>query len=160
MRFDVLELPPGKARIALCPCPGQWGPLAGDLERLRDLGAVDLVTLIEDHEFALLGVTSMAAQVAASGIRWWHLPIRDMGVPDANFEARWQIAGGELGKLLENGRSIAVHCRGGLGRTGIVAARLLVERGMAPAQAIAHVRETRPGSIETKAQEDFVLGCG
>jgi ADP-ribosyl-[dinitrogen reductase] hydrolase len=159
-KFDALELPHGRARIALCPCPGQSGQLAKDLQRLRDWGAMDLVTLIEDHELALLGVTSMAIQVEATGMRWWHLPIRDMGTPDAGFETRWQAAGDELGKVLESGCSIAVHCRGGMGRTGTVAARLLVELGMAPAQAIEHVRAARPGSIETKEQELFVLECG
>ncbi len=158
-KFDALELPHTRARIALCPCPGQSGQLTKDLNRLRDWGAKDLVTLIEDHEFVLLGVTSLVTQVEAAGMRWWHLPIRDMGVPDAGFEARWQTAGSELGKLLADGCSIAVHCRGGKGRTGTVAARLLIELGMAPMRAIEHVRAARPGSIETKEQELFLLGC-
>ena len=53
---------------------------------------------------------------------------------------------------------LLVHCRGGLGRAGTIAARLLVELGMEPKQAIASVRAVRPGAIETSDQEDFVLG--
>jgi len=52
---------------------------------------------------------------------------------------------------------VMVHCRGGFGRTGTVAARLLVERGLDPAAAMALVRHTRPGSIETSEQELYVL---
>ena len=51
-----------------------------------------------------------------------------------------------------------VHCRGGLGRAGTIAARLLVECGWPAAKAIAAVREVRPGAIETRAQEKYVLG--
>ena len=51
-----------------------------------------------------------------------------------------------------------IHCRAGLGRSGMIAARLLVERGMAPEQAIIEVRAARPGAIETEAQERWI-GC-
>jgi ADP-ribosyl-[dinitrogen reductase] hydrolase len=50
-----------------------------------------------------------------------------------------------------------MHCYAGLGRTGTIAARLLVEHGMRPDVAIAQVRKIRPGSIETLEQEDYVL---
>jgi len=115
-----------------------------------------MVTLIEDHEFELLGVTSLREEVEALDMRWWHLPIRDMDTPDADFEIRWRKTGGELRSLLGDGFSVALHCRGGKGRTGTIAARLLVELGSAPALAIERVRAARPGSIETTAQEKFV----
>ena len=158
-KIDSLTLPDSQARIALCPCPGQSAPLTSDLQRLCDWGARGLVTLLEDHEFELLGITSLSKEVDALGMRWWHLPIRDMETPDADFEIRWQQAGQELRSLLGEGLSIALHCRGGLGRTGTIAARLLVELGSAPATAIERVRAVRPGSIETRAQESFVHAC-
>jgi len=46
----------------------------------------------------------------------------------------------------------------GLGRTGMAAALLLVERGIAPEDAIAAVRRARPGAIETRGQETLVRG--
>ena len=58
------------------------------------------------------------------------------------------------------GCDVLVHCRGGLGRAGTIAARLLVELGMEPETAIASVRAVRPGAIETSDQEKFVLGIG
>lgn len=157
--IDSLTLPHSKARIGLCAYPGQSGSLLNDLRQLRHWGARGLVTLIEEHELELLGVTSMATQVEAVGMRWWHLPIRDMDTPDADFERRWRESGRELRFLLNDGLPIALHCRGGKGRTGTVAARLLVELGTPPAQAIARVRSARPGSIETREQEKFVHAC-
>jgi ADP-ribosyl-[dinitrogen reductase] hydrolase len=49
-----------------------------------------------------------------------------------------------------------VHCRGGLGRAGTVAACLLIEFGTSPAEAITLVQTQRPGAIETMAQENYV----
>jgi len=50
-----------------------------------------------------------------------------------------------------------VHCKGGLGRAGMVAALLLIETGDPPGAAIRKVRAVRPGAIETPAQERYVL---
>jgi ADP-ribosyl-[dinitrogen reductase] hydrolase len=69
----------------------------------------------------------------------------------------WESAGKELRSMLGNGLDVLLHCRGGLGRAGTIAARLLVELGVEPLTAIAKVREVRPGAIETRDQEQFVL---
>lgn len=157
-RFDSLPIAATGARIGLCPCPGRGGALADHLDRLHAWGARGLVTLLEDRELVALGVQAMAGEVEARGMRWWHLPIRDMHAPDAGFEARWRAVGPSLRCLLGAGQAVALHCHGGLGRTGTVAARLLVDSGETPAAAIARVRATRPGSIETAEQKEYVLG--
>jgi ADP-ribosyl-[dinitrogen reductase] hydrolase len=89
---------------------------------------------------------------------WFHLPIVDGWTPDEVFERRWEIAGAELRALLRGGRNVLVHCRGGLGRSGTIAARLLIELGMEPMTAITRVRAARPGAIETSQQEKYALG--
>ena len=38
--------------------------------------------------------------------------------------------------ILRRGSDVLVHCRGGLGRAGTIAARLLIELGMKPETAI------------------------
>ena len=50
----------------------------------------------------------------------------------------------------------SVTAPGGLGRTGMIAARILVEMGLSAELAIKSVREARPGTIETAAQEAYV----
>jgi ADP-ribosyl-[dinitrogen reductase] hydrolase len=58
---------------------------------------------------------------------------------------------------LNHGHAVALHCWAGLGRAGTVAARILMEReGMSADEAIAYVRQARPGSIETAAQVDYL----
>jgi hypothetical protein len=167
LRID--ELGAGAAgRIGLCICPGKRGDSLKGARWQRDL-ALDLavvqrwrpdavLTLIEDHEFALLGVALLGPQLLAMGISWHHLPIVDMQPPDARFEAAWRQLGPVLRSCLGAGGRLLVHCRGGLGRAGTVAARLLVEQGLPAAEAIARVRLARPGAIETGAQVGHLLG--
>ena len=59
--------------------------------------------------------------------------------------------------MLKNGQGIVVHCRGGLGRTGLIAAQLLIELGEMPSKALERVRAARPGAVETRQQEKYVL---
>jgi protein-tyrosine phosphatase len=131
--------------------------LALDLDRIRDWGAAAVVTLLEPKELTLLRVEGLGREVLLRNMRWFHLPIVDVSIPDEQFEQEWDIAGEELRSILRRGLDVLVHCRGGLGRAGRIAARLLIELGMEPTKAIARVRAVRPGAIETRDQEQFVL---
>lgn len=82
-----------------------------------------------------------------------------MGVPDETFETRWTYGGHRLRRRLARGERVVLHCMGGLGRTGTLAARLLVEFGVPPEDAIGRVREARPGAIENVGQEEYVRRC-
>ena len=64
-----------------------------------------------------------------------------------------------LEPVLAAGGRVLVHCVGGLGRSGTIAACLLRSRGVSAEEAIAMVRAARsPRAIETHAQEAFVRG--
>lgn len=87
---------------------------------------------------------------------WLHLPIADVTAPGAEWDAAWLAVRGRVHAELDRGGRVLVHCKGGLGRAGTVAARILIERGMAPEAAIRAVRQARPGAIERAAQELYV----
>ena len=148
----------GRVGITFCPgkhdaqaVSGYWArDLSLDLETIRGWGAAAVVTLVESKELDLLRVPQLGDEVVRRGMLWFHLPIVDV----------WQVAGHELRALIRNGRDVLVHCRGGLGRAGTIASKLLIEFGMEPAMAIRKVRTARPGAIETNEQEQYVLGLG
>jgi len=166
LRIDEVDV--GSGKLGLTFCPGKYHPcghsgnwardLDADLERIRAWGAKIVVTAMEEHELLDCRVPSIGAAVEALGIDWHHLPIVDGGVPDQRAEARWRYTGARLQRLLDAGGRAVIHCLGGLGRTGTLAARLLVERGLEPGTAIDCVRAARPGAIETAAQERHVRG--
>ena len=79
------------------------------------------------------------------------------GAIGEGFEIRWQQAGPVLRGLLEDGGVVVLHCMAGLGRTGTVAARLVVDMGLSPAEAVQQVRSARPGAIQSHQQLRYVL---
>ncbi len=159
-------MPVGNGHLGLTLCPGKKGDsvfgagwdrdLDIDLDVIKAWGAQAVVTLIEDSEFELLSVTGLGGAIRARGIEWHHFPIRDLDVPTAKAMAHWRELSPRLHRILENGGRVLVHCRGGLGRAGTIAALLLVERGRPASEAITLVRTARPGSVETRVQERFV----
>lgn len=124
---------------------------------MREFGAVGLVSLMQGRELALLGVDALPQHLERAGLWWKHLPITDMGVPDPPFETRWMREGESIRNALQRGENIVIHCWAGLGRTGTIAARLLIEFGLEPEAAILRVRHVRPGSIQTRPQERYVM---
>jgi ADP-ribosyl-[dinitrogen reductase] hydrolase len=170
LQIAVVTAGSGFGRIGITLCPGKYDPhgmsrawdrdLARGLDMIRDWGAAAIVTLLEPKELTLLRVERLGEQVLRRNMLWFHLPIVDVSIPDGRFEEEWDTAGEELRSILRSGSDVLVHCRGGLGRAGTIAARLLVELGVEPATAIASVRAVRPGAIETSDQEEFVLGIG
>lgn len=153
-----------EGRLGLTLCPGKkdegrgWDRnLEDDLRVIRNWGASTVISLIEPHEFALLQVPELSDTAIRMGMCWIHLPIRDVDVPDERFEHGWLAVGQDIHQCIDAGERLLIHCRGGLGRTGLVAARILVERGCLPRDAVHRVRAVRPGAIETFAQEQYVI---
>jgi len=167
LQIASVQLADGVGRVGVTFCPGkvQPGAMSGswdrdlglDLDAIADWGAVAVVTLVEEHELVTLKVTAMGHEVRARHMDWFHLPIPDVSVPDAAFEQRWAVVAPDLMHRLRSGFSVLVHCKGGLGRAGTVAARLLIGMGIAPEAAVKSVRAARPGAIETSAQLAHVL---
>ena len=167
LRIATLTLPCGGS-IGMTICLGKCAPnsvgghawardLSIDLEAVRVWGAEVVVTLMENWELSQYGVSELGLAVEGLGMRWLHLPIVDGAAPTESWDEAWSsVHGKELHRLLDAGGAILVHCLGGRGRTGTVAARLLIERGMEPDLAIQQVREVREGAVETLEQETYL----
>lgn len=157
---------PTGGSIGVTFCPGKCGPslfgpmwkrdLEADLDVIQRWGARIVLTLVEAFELTALEVVALGERVQARAMRWLHLPIVDVGVPSAAFEKQWQEELPALLSTLQQGGKVLVHCKGGLGRAGMVAALLLVELGERPEVAMRKVRLVRPGAIQTSAQEAYV----
>ena len=106
---------------------------------------------MEMRELELLRVPDLGERVSRAGLRWWHL----LGVDGAIPNRRSEHACNRAGEILDR-RLMAVHGRGGLGRTGIVAARLLVEFGEEAESAPLRVRRAWAGTVENWIQEECV----
>ncbi len=157
LRVDWIEHPLGE-RLGLTLCPGR-ADRQRDLEAdLADLveqeSASHLLCLLPQAELEAVGVAALPARARAHGLEVRQHPIRDQGVPDPG-ELRQTLDW--LSAAAQAGGRVVVHCLGGLGRSGLVAACALIDAGLEPTEAIAVVRSSRdPRAVESREQEDFV----
>ena len=162
LQIAEVRAAPAHGRIGITFCPGKHDRAAAtgawardldlDLDAISQWGARMVLTLVEPAELVSLKVPGLGEAVQARGMQWLHLPIADYGVPSEAFEQQWATAGRQVRRLLRDGGDVLVHCKGGMGRAGMMAARLLVELGLPADEAIRAVRRVRQGAIETPSQ--------
>lgn len=154
-------------RLGMTFAPGMWAgtvhgrwerDLASDMQELEEKhGTNVLVSLMEEHEYHGYRIPEFLERDRLGGIEILRFAIKDMGVPQEAESERFEAFVQDILQRLEQGQNVVVHCRGGLGRTGTVAACVLVALGNYSAdEAIAAVRATRKGTVQTREQEDFV----
>lgn len=157
----------------LLACEYPWtpkNPLTPKLDDLLRAGVRTLIDLTEDGELSpyvpVLAARAALLGIPAAAVEYHRFPIRDRSIPESVDYMSQVFA--VLHDNERRGRISAVHCRGGIGRTGMVIGCWLVESGVAKdgGEALAIIaREWRtvekctryPHSPETGAQFEYVL---
>jgi len=162
--IDTVAVPGTGGIIGMTSCPGRQDDfffersdsrLEADLRAIASWGASVIVTLMEEVELEILQVGHLPEAVVENGMQWIHLPIRNRMLPGIEFEDVWSEVGDELRSILARGGKILIHCQEGVGRTGIIAARLLIEMGVDTDEAMKLVRKARAGALETWPHEKY-----
>ncbi|MGL4251170.1 MAG: tyrosine-protein phosphatase [Aeromonas sp.] len=155
--FWSLEVPRLNGQLLLTPCPGtQQVPLTLALDQLRLAGAAGVVTLMSGAELVRLELDQLGQQVEHEGLRWFHLPIEDDKAPDAAFEQTWQKVLPLLIAMLAEGKHLVIHCKGGSGRTGLVAATLLLTLGQPLDEAMTFIKALRPKAFTLECHRQWL----
>ncbi|EAR08072.1 tyrosine-protein phosphatase [Reinekea blandensis] len=154
--FDTLPLPTGGAFV-FTPCPGTRGEALPDaLSRLKHTGASTLITMLSNEELDHLGVPDLGKVAADEGFHWVQLPIEDDCAPEAPFEQAFAQHGEALLQRLTAGETLVIHCRGGTGRTGLMAAILLLNAGMDGAEVQSRIQSVRPKALTIDTQTTWL----
>ena len=132
--------------------------LRQDLRHLQDHHGVGvLVCLLNLSELRHLGIADLEKVAAKEGLPLVQYPIIEMAAPEDIGTAAELID--RLCNEYREGRNVVLHCRGGVGRAGTMAACCLLQLEVAasPKEAIAIVRRRRcSNAIESRTQEAFV----
>jgi protein-tyrosine phosphatase len=144
-------------RLAISPRPrgGHW--LSGDIEAWRGAGVDVVVSLIDGAEERDLELEQEAAICRACGIEFVSFPIRDRDVPsspDATASlADWVVSD------LRRGLGVVIHCRLGIGRSGVIAGCVLHGLGHAYDTLFPMLSRARGLRVpDTEAQVKWVRG--
>lgn len=151
--FIISDLQLGRGRLGISPLPGRYGKFDEDLTQLLCWKPALVMSMTEDTEMTACGAGNVGQRLKDAGILWHHLPIRDFGAPEAHIRALWPNASAQAIQALNAGGNVLIHCRGGCGRSGMAALRLMVEMGEPAISALNRLRAARPCAVETEAQE-------
>lgn len=144
---------PGKLAVGPRPRGGDW--LKDDVAAWKRAHIDAVLSLLTPDEERDLDLRDEAGEVKAQGMNFTSFPIPDRQIPRS--EGKWSEVLGRVARDLTAGKNLLVHCRQGIGRSGLVAACLLVKKGMSPGAAVESVSATRGMPIpETTEQRDWI----
>ena len=156
MNPDLFWIPgPWRGNLAIVTRPrgGDW--LEGEVSGWRQSGLDVVVSLLEKDEATDLGLDREGDVAESNRVQFISFPIPDRGVPASTANALTFL--GTIERALEDGRTVALHCRQGVGRSGLIAAGLLVRSGMGVGKAIKVVSAARGQTVpETDLQLEWI----
>lgn len=144
---------PGKLALAARPRGGDW--LQDEMAAWAAAGVGTVLSLLTPDEEVSLSLSEEAAEAAAHHMRFTSFPIEDRQVPTSPSELAKLLE--RLDAELQSGRNVVVHCRQGVGRSGLVGACLMVNRGIDARSAIDRITTARGVPVpETAEQRDWI----
>jgi protein-tyrosine phosphatase len=141
-----------EGRLAIRPLPRVI-----ELMRWRKAGAELVVNLTEPREAPSWSGERERHESVHQDLRHRAFPIPDFGLPAD--EAAFERLARELVEELDRGTNVVIHCRGGKGRSSLLAASVLALRGLGLEEALERIAESRPGAGPETPEQRAWLGA-
>jgi protein-tyrosine phosphatase len=144
---------PGKLAISARPRGGDW--LVDEMREWQGAGLNTVLSLLTSGEEQDFDLTAESRVAKREGLKFLSLPIPDRQVPFSPSQVAPVLD--ELDAELASGKNAVIHCRQGIGRSGMMAACLLAMRGKDPGSAIIELEWARGTSVpETTEQRQWI----
>ncbi len=150
--MKLYVLPVAEGKLAISALPGAAGDYATDLADIVHWKPDLVISLTQISEMQAAGAADLGKDLKSQGIRWQLAAIPDFGTPTLDFMSKWPALSERACTSLGHSGRVLVHCRGGCGRSGMIALRLMLLAGEDRQTALGRLRATRPCAIETADQ--------
>ena len=138
--FAIERTGPGRLWTATAP---NADDLAADLQHARTQGADVVVSMLGTLEARLLRLAGEGEAAASAGLAFHRLPTTDFGTPEKTAA---RTVAEQLRAHLAAGEGVVVHCRGGVGRSSVLAALVLGLEGVPVDEAWHRIGSARGSS--------------
>ena len=150
--YKVIEIEKGTLSVMAKPVAGEW--IEEEFSGLKRLGIDKIVSLLESFEQYDVGLEKEEVLCIKNGIEYSSFPIPDRGLPNTLQATKFSK---ELYTEICNGKHIVIHCRAGIGRTGIIAGAIIVNTGITALEALTLISEARGVQVpDTEEQENWL----
>jgi len=150
--YKVTEIESGILFVMAKPVSGEW--IDDEFSGLKRLGIDKVVSLLEKFEEFEVGLESEEELCLKHGMEFSSFPIPDRGLPNTKLADQFV---NDLLTDIRAGKHIAIHCRAGIGRTGIIAGGVLVKSGITAKEALSLISSARGVQVpDTEEQEAWL----
>ena len=151
---DIFWIADTGLAIVMRPRDEEW--LENDLKLIQMAGIQTIISTVEAWEARALGLANEGPTIERLGMRFISYPMQDRSVPFDREDFTDFVK--KLGKRLQAGEKIGVHCRGCIGRSTLLTAATLIKLGWPAEKALDAIERARGCSVpDTEEQRDWIL---
>lgn len=152
--YKIESIGSGSLSVMAKPTSGEW--IEEEFLAIAESGINKIVSLLEKRESIEVGLGEECTLTTKNGMEYISYPIPDRGLP--NSVEQFATFTKQLYHETAGGLHTVIHCRAGIGRTGLVAAGVLLHCGFEPIKAFEHISKRRRVSVpDTQEQIDWLV---
>lgn len=151
--YEIERIGSGFLAVMAKPVVGEW--VDEEFAGISANGIRQIASLLEQSEAFEVGLDNEKELCERHGMHFVGYPIPDRGLPRS--VAEFASFTKNLYHEIAAGESTVVHCRAGIGRTGLVAAGILLHAAFEPQEAFLHLSKIRGVDVpDTEEQRDWL----
>jgi len=152
--YKIETIGRGFLAVMAKPVSGDW--IEDEFIGIANAGITKMVSLLERHEEYEVGLQLEKELTQRNGMKFVSYPIHDRGLPSSvNDFSQFTH---NLYHQIVGGSNTVIHCRAGIGRTGLVAAGVLLHSGLKAEEAFEKISAKRRVQVpDTEEQRNWII---